>query len=148
MVVGQHLEDGRSRLHFPAVGTLSVLFGQSKIEEMDFRRPVVIVGAHWRIEWVNVTAELGHILVERPLIVNAERVDEAIIEDGRDELVKADKFLAVWMGDSSRIARPRHHKAEIDGQLTSRAVSPVQILEHLFRRHGLGRFLMRHYYTL
>jgi hypothetical protein len=77
-----------------------------------------------------VTAELGHILVERPLIVDAERVDETIIEDGRDELVETDEFLAVWMGDSSRIARSCHHEAEIDGQLTSLAVGPVQILEH------------------
>jgi hypothetical protein len=79
-----------------------------------------------------VTAKLGHVFIKRPLIVDAERVDVAIVEDGRNVLVEAHKFLAVWMCDTVRIARSRHHKTKIDGHLTRRAVRPVQILEHFF----------------
>ena len=50
VVIGQHLVDGRRRLHFPTIWTLSVLLGQPEIEEMNFRRPIVIVSAHGRIE--------------------------------------------------------------------------------------------------
>jgi hypothetical protein len=73
--------------------------------------PVVVLDAqHGRIKGINVAAELGHGLVERPLVVDAKRVDEAIVVDGRNKLIEANEFLAVWMSDSSRIAaRSLHH---------------------------------------
>jgi hypothetical protein len=47
----------------------------------------------------------------------------AIVENGRDKLVKAHEFSAVWMGDTTRIGQSSHHnKAKIDEQLTRRTV--------------------------
>jgi uncharacterized protein involved in tellurium resistance len=113
----------------------SIHSGQADVEEMDFLSPFVNADAHGRIEGINSTSERFHGLVECPLIVDAKRVDETFIIDGSDGFVEADGLVAVRRSDSFAIP---NIEAEIDGELTRRAVCPVQIAEDLLGRHGFS----------
>lgn len=117
----------------------SVLFAQTEIVEMDVVTPVV----NYRrpltpIKRIDLTAELGHIFVKSPMILDAKRVDEAIVVDGRNHSVETNRFLAVRC---SHATRDGDHKSEIDGQPARRAVAPMIIAIDFFGRHGFSRFL-------
>ncbi|EFX66410.1 hypothetical protein DAPPUDRAFT_302701 [Daphnia pulex] len=117
----------------------SIRSGQANVEEMNFLSPFVTADAHGRIEGINSASECFHGVVERPLIVDAKRVDETFIIDGSDGFVEADGLVAVRRSDSLGI---HDRETEIDGEETRRAVGPVQIAEHLLGQHGFIRFVL------
>lgn len=137
----EHLVDGSSRFHVPVGCRMDpILSIQTHVIEMDFFTPVVIFDSHGWIEGVDLTSELGHGIVERPLIVDAEGINQTTAVNGADIQVETDGFVAIRCGCAASTVDP---EPEIDSESTRRAICPVQVLKHLYWIHFrcLGRGL-------
>ena len=80
----------------------------------------------------DLAAVLFHQLVEGPLVVDAERVDEALAGARHHGVVHADRLLAI---DGDAAVEADDLTAKVVGDVAGAAVGPVKVLTHLFVAH-------------
>ena len=134
MPAGQVAVDLVQRLDGNVRAVTGRLAAQRPAEKVDLVRLVVLLA--FGVECEDATSVAGHRFVKRPLVVDAERVDDAAV-DGRGQLgwVQADGFLSVQSGPHSGA---HHFPAEILDEGARGAIGPLDVLDNVRQVQHFG----------